>query len=98
MTLTTIPVKIGADIFGALNNKLKHCAIAVALGTAVAILLLNFVGGFLAIVLSFVAISIIYWQVLQISFIWSPIFTIFVLLLQFAMIQGLGKLGILLSS
>ena len=97
MAITTIPVKIGAEMFGALNNKLSHCAIAVALGTLAAVLLFEFVGGFLALVLSFVAISIIYWQVLQISFAWSFLFTIVVILIQFAAIQALGKLGMLIS-
>ena len=98
MALTTIPVKIGAEMFGALNKELKYCALAVVLGTISAILLAKFVGGFLALVLTFIAISLIYWQVLQISFAWSFIFTIVVLLIQFAVIQGLGLFGELLAS
>ncbi|HEY5604199.1 MAG TPA: hypothetical protein VIM41_13930 [Gammaproteobacteria bacterium] len=98
MAITTIPVKIGAGLFGALNKELKHCALAVVLGTISAILIVKFIGGFLALVLTFVAISLIYWQVLQISFAWSFIFTIVVILIQFAVIQGLGKFGELVAS
>jgi len=98
MALTTIPVKIGAEMFGALNKELKYCALAVVLGTISAILLAEFVGGFLAFVLTFIAISLIYWQVLQISFAWSFVFTIVVVLIQLAVIQGLGQFGELIAS
>jgi len=98
MALTTIPVKIGAEMFGALNKELKYCALAVVLGTISAILLAKLVGGFLAFVLTFIAISLIYWQVLQISFAWSFIFTIVVVLIQLAVIQGLGQFGELIVS
>ena len=98
MALTTIPVKIGAEMFGALNKELKYCALAVVLGTISAILLAMFVGGFSAFVLTFIAISLIYWQVLQISFAWSFIFTIVVVLIQLAVIQGLGQFGELIAS
>lgn len=98
MVLTTIPVKIGASMFGALNKDMKHCALAVVLGTASALLIVNFIGGFLALVLTFIAISLIYWKILQISFGWSFIFTLVVMLIQFAMIQGLGEIGVLLFS
>lgn len=97
MTLTTIPVKIGAELFRALNKDIKHCALAVVLGTVASVLLLYFVGGFTAVVLMYIAMSLIYWQVLQLSPGWSFIFTIAVILIQFAMVQALGKLGILLS-
>jgi len=98
MAITTIPVKIGAVMFGALNKDLKYCALAVVLGTLSAILLAKFVGGFLAIVLTFIAISLIYWQVLQISFAWSFIFTIVVIFIQLAVIQGAGHFSELLAS
>lgn len=98
MALTTIPVKIGAEMFGALNKDLKYCALAVVLGTISAILIAKFVGGFLALVLSFIAISLIYWQVLQISFAWSFAFTIVVVLIQLAIIQGIGQFGEMLAS
>ena len=98
MAITTVPVKIGAELFGALNKDLKYCALAVVLGTISAILLAKYVGGFLALVLSFIAISLIYWQVLQISFAWSFIFTIVVVFIQFAVIQGIGQLGEFLAS
>jgi hypothetical protein len=93
MVMTTIPVKIGADMFGALNRKFIHCAIAVALGTLSAVMLFMFIGGFLALVLSFIAVSIVYWRVLGISFASSFLFTLFVLLIQFAIIQGIAMLS-----
>jgi len=98
MVSTTIPVKLGANIFGALNKEMKHCAIAVVLGTIAAILLFKLLGGFLGLVSSYIAVSVIYWYILQISFAWSFVFTLVVLLLQFAILQVLGKLGMLAIS
>ena len=98
MALTTIPVKIGAELFGASNKDIKYCALAVVLGTISAILIVKFIGGFLALVFIFIAISLIYWQVLKISFVWSFVFTIVVILIQFAVIQGLGQFGELVAS
>ena len=98
MTFTTIPVKIGASIFNAPNKKLIHCALAVALGTISAVLSLHFIGGFTGLFATFIAISIIYWYILQISFAWSFVFTIFVLVIQFALIHGLGQLGLMMAA
>ena len=98
MATTTIPVKIGADLFGALNKDIKHCALAVVLGTIAAVLLVYLFDGFLGLVLSFFAISIIYWQILQISFTWSFVFTILVIIIQFAIFQLLAKIGVMVSS
>lgn len=96
MAVTTVPVKIGAQMFGARNNKFSHCGIAVALGTLAAVVLFHYVGGFTALALSFIAISVIYWQVLQISFAWSFLFTIVVIIIQFITLQVLSRLSLLL--
>jgi hypothetical protein len=97
MVFTTIPVKIGAELFRALNKSMWHCALAVVLGTIAAVLLLNFVGGFLAFISVYIAMSLIYWQILRLSLAWSFVFTLAVILIQFAMVQALGKLGMLVS-
>lgn len=68
MALTVMPIKIAADLFGAENNQIKHCAIALTLEVLAAILLIVSVGGFSAVMLIFVAASAIYWIVLKISF------------------------------
>jgi hypothetical protein len=98
MVITTIPVKIVAELFGAHNKQLKHCALAVILGTTATVLLMIFVGGFLGLVLAFGAISAVYWKVLDISLPGSFLFTIVVMITQAAVIQGLLKIGILLSN
>ena len=98
MIFTTIPVKIAATVFNAPNKSLIHCAIAVALGTISAMLCLHFIGGFTGIFASFVAISGIYWYILQISFMWSFVFTIFVLIIQFALMHGLAQLGLMMAA
>ncbi len=98
MLFTTIPVKIAASVFNAPNKKLIHCAVAVALGTVSAVLSLQFIGGFTGLFTSFIAISIIYWYILRISFAWSFVFTIFVLIIQMALIQGLGQLGLMMAA
>lgn len=96
MALTVMPIKIAADLFGAENNQIKHCAIAVALEVAAAILLIAVVGGFSAVMLIFVAASAIYWIVLKISFSCSFVFTIFVCIIQLGMLQLLAKLPALI--
>ena len=98
MLFTTIPVKIAASVFNAPNKKLIYCALAVALGTLSAVLSLHFIGGFTGLIVTFIAISVIYWYILRISFAWSFAFTIFVLVIQFALIQGLGQLGLMMTA
>ena len=96
MIFTTIPVKIAATVFNAPKKTLIHCALAVALGTVSTVLCLHFIGGFTALFVSFVAISTIYWYILQISFAWSFVFTIFVIVIQFALMHGLAQLGLMM--
>ena len=98
MLFTTIPVKIGATLFNAPNKKLIHCALAVALGTISAVLCMQFIGGFTGLFATFIAISIIYWYILQISFASSFAFTIVVLIIQFALIHGLGQFGLMMAA
>ena len=98
MIFTTIPVKIAATVFNAPNKKLIHCALAVALGTFSTVLCLQFIGGFTGIFASFIAISTIYWYILQISFAWSFVFTIFVIVIQFALMHGLAQLGLMMAT
>ena len=96
--ITTLPVKLGADLFGALNKEYKYCVLTVVLGTIAAMLCFEFIGGFFGFVASFISISLIYWQILQISFSWSFIFTIIVMIIQFTIIEVLIKIGIFTSS
>ena len=98
MFFTTIPVKIAATVFNAPKKTLIHCALAVALGTIAAVLCLQFIGGFTGLFAAFVAISTIYWYILQISFAWSFVFTIFVLVIQFALMHGLAQLGLMVAT
>jgi len=50
--MAAIPVKIGAELFGALNKDIKYCALTVVLKTTAAILLVNILGEFLGLILS----------------------------------------------
>lgn len=97
MLFTTIPVKIGAELFRARNKDMAHCALAVVLGTIVAVLLVRYVGGLSSFTLMYIAMSIIYWLILRLSLVWSFVFTLSVILIQFAMVQALAKLGMLVS-
>lgn len=84
--LTIFPVKMGADLFGAPNNAIKHCAITVLLQMAAVVFILIIAKGFSAAALMFAAMSMIYWQVLKVSFISSFAFTVFIFLIQIAML------------
>ena len=94
MAITTIPVKIGAELFDAPNKDIKYCALAVVLGTISAVILFKLLGGFLGLVASFIAISVIYYLILQISFAWSFTFTLMVIILQSASVKLLKDIGI----
>ena len=92
--VTIIPVKISAGFFGASNNSIGACVIAVVLGTVSAVAALNMFNGFSALILAFVAVSIVYWLILKTSFFASFGLTILVVLTQFGVIQALGNLGV----
>jgi hypothetical protein len=94
--LTILPIKMGADLLGAPNNAIKHCAITLLLQMAAVIFILIIAKGFSAAALMFVAVSMIYWQVLKVSFISSFAFTIFIFLIQIAMLAFIAKLPTLL--
>lgn len=94
--LTIFPIKMGADLFGAPNNAIKHCAITLLLQMAAVIFILIIAKGFSAAALMFVAVSMIYWQVLKVSFISSFAFTVFIFLIQIAMLAFIAKLPALL--
>ena len=93
--LTVIPVKISATIFNAPNSKLSSCAIAVVLGTVAAIACIAIIQGFIGLVAAYVVVSAIYWKTLQISFVWSFLFTFGVLFVQIGILQALSKLAII---
>ncbi len=94
--LTILPIKMGADLFGAPNNAIKHCAITLLLQMAAVIFILIIAKGFSAVALIFVTVSMIYWQVLKVSFISSFAFTVFIFLIQIAMFSFIAKLPTLL--
>lgn len=96
LSLTIIPVKIGADLFGAPNNAIKHCVISVLLQMVAVIFLFIIAKGFLMVVFMFVAVSMIYWQVLKISFVSSFVFTMFIFIIQISLMQFLSKIPLLI--
>lgn len=93
-SLTILPVKIGATIFGATNNELKLCAISVFIGTFLSMVCLMLIGGFLGLMASYIAVSIVYSRVLGISIMWSFLFTFGVFFIQVGVVQALTKFGI----
>lgn len=94
--LTIFPVKMGADLLGAPNTAIKHCVITVLLQIAAVVFILIIAKGFWAAALMFAAVSMIYWQVLKVSFISSFAFTVFIFLIQIAMFEFIAKLPALL--
>jgi len=92
--ITTFPVKIGATLIGATNTSITSCGISVLLGIASTMVIANNFEGFIALLLVFTSMSIIYWLMLKPSFLASFFLTILVILIQMAVIQGIAKLGI----
>jgi len=91
--ITILPVKIGATVFGAENNEFKNCVIAVFLGTTLALLCGKLIGGFIGLVVAFIAVSTVYSKILGLSFSWSFLFTIGVIFIQIGIMQALTKFG-----
>ena len=92
---TIIPVKIGAEIFGAGNKEVKSCILAIVIGTALSFLSTTLIGGFLGFLASYVLVSVVYSKVLLFSFAGGLAFTLGVLLIQISITQALIDFGIL---
>ncbi|MEL0657206.1 hypothetical protein V6257_19495 [Pseudoalteromonas issachenkonii] len=93
-SLTVLPVKIGATVFGATNNEFKYCAISVFLGTLIAIICSKLIGGFSGLLAGYIGVSIVYSRVLGLSLSWSFLFTFGILFIQVATVQALTRFGI----
>jgi hypothetical protein len=90
--LTVLPVKLGADFVGAVNNSFANAAIASAIGLIAGILILKLLGGLPSVIAAYITISIVYWFVLKPSLSGAFGLTFVVIILQVAIIQGLSSI------
>ena len=98
MVITILPVKLGAALFNAGNSKLINCAISVVAGTIATVVSFSIFDGFFALLFAYIGVSMIYWKVLQLSFVWSFLFTFGVLGIQITIFQALGRMAIFAAS
>ncbi|QSX37616.1 hypothetical protein [Shewanella sedimentimangrovi] len=84
---TVVPVRISASVFGAECTGLGACAMAVAMGTLVSLVLAFTIGGLWAIILSYLSMSYVYSKYLGFSTQGSLLFTSGVIMFQLAIFQ-----------
>jgi hypothetical protein len=90
--LTVLPVKLGADFVGAVNNSIGNAAVASAIGLIAGIIIFKLLGGLPSIITAYIIISIVYWFVLKPSLSGAFGLTFVVIILQAAIIQGLSSI------
>lgn len=94
--ITVVPVKIGAELFGADNKGFKFCILAAVVGTILASISASLIGGLIGLIVSYIVVSIVYSKIFQFSFGGSLGFTLAVFVIQIGVVQGLNDLGLVL--
>ena len=94
MLLTVIPVKIGAELFGAENKGLQYCFLVVVIGTILSLTSFALIGGLIGLIVAYVVVSFVYSKVFQLSFYGGLAFTLAVFIIQIGVTQGLTDLGV----
>jgi len=92
--ITVVPIRIGAELFGAGNKNLTSCVIATVLGTALGLLSMNILGGLPGIIIAFILMSLTYSKVFQLSFSTSLKFTFVIIIIQIGCTQALVDFGL----
>jgi len=94
MLITVVPVKIGAEIFGAENKGFKFCILAVIVGTVLSFASVSMVGGLAGLIIAYILVSVVYSKIFLFSFGGGLAFTLGVFLIQIGVTQGLTELGL----
>ncbi|MCP4323561.1 MAG: hypothetical protein GY787_17260 [Alteromonadales bacterium] len=94
MLITVVPVKIGAELFGAENKGVKFCILAVIVGTILSLASVSMIGGVVGLIIAYVLVSVVYSKIFLFSFGGGLAFTLGVFLIQIGITQGLTELGL----
>ena len=94
MLITVVPVKIGAEVFGAENKGFKFCILAVIVGTVLSFASVSMIGGLAALIIAYILVSVVYSKIFLFSFGGGLAFTLGVFLIQIGITQGLTELGL----
>ena len=94
MLITVVPVKIGAEIFGAENKGFKFCILAVIVGTVLSFASVSMIGGLAGLIIAYILVSVVYSKIFLFSFGGGLAFTLGVFLIQIGITQGLTELGL----
>ncbi|MCE0558703.1 hypothetical protein [Motilimonas sp. E26] len=98
MLVTVVPVKIGAELFGAENKGFKFCILAVIVGTILSFASVSLIGGFLGLVIAYILVSLVYSKIFLFSFGGGLAFTLGVFVIQIGVAQALTDFGLLMMS
>jgi hypothetical protein len=90
--LTVLPVKLGANFVGAVNNSFGNAAVASAIGLITGIIIFKLLSGLPSVIAAYIVISIVYWLVLKPSLAGAFGLTFVVIILQAAIVQGLSSI------
>lgn len=96
--ITIVPVKIGAELFEAENKTIIHCGLAVSIGTILAFTIVIAIKGLFGLIVTYIAISVVYSKIFQLSFGKGLTFTLAVFVIQLGIVQGLTDFGLHLIS
>ncbi|OBT10420.1 hypothetical protein A9267_05960 [Shewanella sp. UCD-FRSSP16_17] len=94
MLFTVIPVKIGAELFGASNKELKYCVLAVFIGTVLSTICALVIGDLLGLFIAYCVVSMVYSRVFLFSFGTAFVFTFVVFMIQVGLVQMMADIGI----
>lgn len=92
--ITVVPVKIGAEVFGAENKGFKFCILAVIVWTILSFASINLIGGLIGVITAYILVSLVYSKIFLFSFGGALAFTLGVFLIQVGVTQGLTELGL----
>ena len=91
--VTVVPVKIGAELFGAANKSLMFCIIATIAGTVLSLASINYIGGLSGIFIAFISMTLTYSKIFKLPFFTSLKLTFVIIIVQVGCIQALVNLG-----
>lgn len=96
--ITLIPAKVTIQFIGADYSNILRCALAVFIATITTLYAISAVDHLMGVILSFTWLVFIFNRILGMSKSWSSLFTIWLVLIQLAVLHGLGEYGLKLES
>ncbi|KZN60580.1 hypothetical protein N473_24140 [Pseudoalteromonas luteoviolacea CPMOR-1] len=92
--ITLIPAKVTIQFIGADYSNILRCALAVFIATITTLYAISAVDHLMGVILSFTWLVFIFNRILGMSKSWSSLFTIWLVLMQLAVLHGLAQYGL----